>query len=165
MKYKKKNALRERLRSRNSALEGGSEKYTCQGKEYYLTLPKKGLLSPDIEKMVAKTIELDLVSGLHDASQTKYKRMLHPNWVTTETNQIFTPATPVISFSTVFDLVTELENYCMACGRDLKKNYYFNTYNMLKRWGKNIDVMTLAIAADGDELCCQHVQFPESCSL
>lgn len=70
-------------------------KYTYQGNEYYLTLPKRGVLSPEIEKMVAKTIELDVVSGTHDGSQIKYKGLLSPKPVSILTNQVSTPVTHI----------------------------------------------------------------------
>ena len=51
-------------------------KYTYHSKEYYITLPKKGVLTDTVERQVAKIIELDIIRGKHANTQQSYKEML-----------------------------------------------------------------------------------------
>ncbi|PWT73726.1 MAG: hypothetical protein C5B59_12685 [Bacteroidetes bacterium] len=111
-------------------------KYSCQGVYYYITLPKKGSLSPSTENQVAKTIELDMLQGSLDTTRKRYQQMLLigdrlPSMTLTSTEIC------------IMDLGAELRNYFALTGRDMTKPFYLGASQMVDRWGGNVSIASI----------------------
>ena len=110
-------------------------KYTYQGNSYYLTIPKKGVLTETPERQIAKLIELDIITGNHDQTQQTYKDMFILGVATGVVKSAYQqPRTEIMI------LHEELLHYYIQTGRDVKKDFYNAAYVMMKNWGRKCTI-------------------------
>jgi integrase len=110
-------------------------KYRCDGIEYFIALPSKGVLTESDEAQIAKYIELDVVRGIHDNSLRSYREMIILGGISDKAR---IPPKPKVEEKLI--LHEALKDYYQKTGRDFEKDFYHSAWIMVKNWGSKTTI-------------------------